>query len=220
VTDQFDCDKVGNTDECIGCKLVCNIEEGWIKFLQPVLHQSFADEFDLPQEKAPNTPARGGQILLPCDEKDGLELEEQAKHRTGVGKLLYMMQWSRPEILNLVRKLSKCMKTASEAHMKAMHRVMAHCVAHCVATPECGLLLKPARKWDGNPNFAFEITGMADSNYATNVATQRSVSGYSTFLEGAPLSMKSSGQKSATLSTAEAELALSTSCALKTCCVK
>jgi hypothetical protein len=101
------------------------------------------------------------------------------------------------------------MKTACQAHIKAMYRVM----ACCVATPERGLLLKPTRKWDGNPDFEFEIIGMADSNYATDVATRRSVSGYSTFLEGAPLSMKSSGQKSVTLSTAEAELASSTSCA-------
>jgi hypothetical protein len=59
---------------------------------------------------------------------------------------------------------------------------------------------------------------MADSNHATDVAARRSVSGYSAFLEGAPLSMKSSGQKSATLSTAEAELASSTSCAQDMLC--
>jgi hypothetical protein len=100
------------------------------------------------------------------------------------------------------------MNTASLAHMKAMCRVM----AHCVATPERALSLKPTRKWDGNPDFEFEIVGMTDSNHATNVATQRSVSGCSAFIEGAPLSMKSSGQKSVALSTAEAELALSTSC--------
>jgi hypothetical protein len=44
-------------------------------------------------------------------------------------------------------------------------------MAYCVATPERGLLLKPTRKWDGNPDFEFEIIGMADSNYATDVAT-------------------------------------------------
>jgi hypothetical protein len=120
-----------------------------------------------------------------------------------------MMRWQRPEMLKLARKLTKHMKTASKVHMKAMHGVM----AHCVATPEHGLPLKPKWKWDGNPNFEFEIAGMADSSHATDVATWQSVSGCSTFLEGAPsLSMKISGQKSVTLSTAEAELALGTSC--------
>jgi hypothetical protein len=121
MTDQFDCDEVGNMDEHIGCKLVRNFQERWIKFLQPVLLQSFTDEFDLPQEKPPNMPAEGGQILVPCDEKNGLQEEDQAKCRTGVGKLLYMMRWSRPEILNSVRELSKYMKTACLAHMKAMY---------------------------------------------------------------------------------------------------
>jgi hypothetical protein len=102
MTDQFDCDEVGNMDEHIGCELVRNFEERWIKFLQTLPLQSFTDEFDLPQEKAPNTPAEGGQILSPCDEKDGLQDEDQAKHRTGVGELLNMTRWLQPEILNSV----------------------------------------------------------------------------------------------------------------------
>jgi hypothetical protein len=76
MTDQFDCKEVGNMDKHIGCKLAHNTEEGWIKFLQPALLQTFTDEFDLPQEKAPSTPAEGGPISLPCEEKDGPEFQE------------------------------------------------------------------------------------------------------------------------------------------------
>ena len=146
---------------------------------------------------------------MPCEEKDGVEQTKQATYRTGVGKLLYLMRWSRPEILNSVRELSKNMKTASKAHLKAMYRVM----SYCVATPKRGLLLKPKKKWNGDPNYEFEIRGRADANYATDTVNRRSVSGYSTFLEGSPISAKSNGQKSVTLSTAEAELASCTACA-------
>jgi hypothetical protein len=209
MTDRFDCDVIGNMDEYVGCKLVRNEEEGWIKFLQPVLLQSYKDEFEIPNEKEPKIPAEGGQILMPCAEEDGVKYSDQSKYRSGVGKLLHMMRWSRPDILNSVRELSKHMKVASEAHWKAMHRVM----QYCLATPNRGLLLQPNGVWDGNPDYEFHIKGRSDANYATDVADRRSVSGTSVFLEEAPVCVKSKGQTSVTLSTAEAELSAGTSCA-------
>jgi hypothetical protein len=206
---RFDCDEVGNMDEYVGCKLERNWDEGWIRFLQPVLLQSYKDEFNLPDEKEPKTPAETGQILMPCNENDGVSPAEQGRYRSGTGKLLHMMRWSRPDILNAVRELSKNMKAASEVHMKAMQRTM----RYCLATPERGLLLKPNGKWNGDPNYEFEIKGRSDANYATDPATRRSVSGSSVFLEGAPVVAKSNGQKSVTLSTAESELSAGTSCA-------
>ena len=41
----FDCDEVGKLNEYVGCKINFNQEEGWIKLTQPVLLQSFEDEF-------------------------------------------------------------------------------------------------------------------------------------------------------------------------------
>jgi hypothetical protein len=207
--ERFDCDDIGNMDEYVGCKLVRNHEERWIKFLQPVLLQSYEDEFELPEEKKPAIPADGGQILTPCDVEDGVSPEEQTAYRSGTGKLLHMMRWSRPEILNSVRELSRNMQVASKAHMKAMYKTM----RYCLATPLRGLLLKPTRIWDGNPEFEFIIKGRSDANYATDTSNRRSVSGYSVFLEEAPVAMKSVGQRSVTLSTAEAELAAATACA-------
>jgi hypothetical protein len=59
-----------------------------------------------------------------------------------------MMRWSRPEIYNAVRELSRFMTTgASDAHMKAMKQMM----KYCVETKDRGLLLKPDVKWNGNP---------------------------------------------------------------------
>jgi hypothetical protein len=68
-----------------------------------------------------------------------------------------------------------------------------------------GLTLKPNCKWDGDPNFEFVITGWLDSDYAKEESRQ-SVSGYSTFLCGAPISMKSNMQQTTTLSVTESEL--------------
>jgi hypothetical protein len=78
-------------NEYVSCKLERNKEERWIKFTQPVLLQSYTDEFNLPQDHAPTTPAENGQILVPCKKEDGMSEQEQGKDCTGVGKLLHMM---------------------------------------------------------------------------------------------------------------------------------
>ena len=54
---------------------------------------------------------------------------------------------------------------------------------------------------------------MADSDYAKCPVTRRSVSGYATFLEGAPVNVKSAMQKTVALSVTEAETITGVQCA-------
>jgi hypothetical protein len=86
----------------------------------------------------------------------------QTKFRSGVRKLLHLMKWSQPEVMNSVCELSHFMTGATAAHMKAMYHVM----KYCLGTRDKGLTLKPNCKWDGDPNFEFVITGHSDSDYA------------------------------------------------------
>ena len=139
MTDRFDCDEIGNMDEYVGCKVERDYENRSIKLTQPVMLQSFVDEFDLPSGPVPNTPAVPGETLVKAKPEDCVNDKDQFKYRSGVGKLLHMMRWSRPEILNAVRELSRYMSGASHAHVKALYRTM----KYCVGTPNRGLLLKP-----------------------------------------------------------------------------
>jgi hypothetical protein len=205
----FDCDEVGELKEYVGCKLERNRKEGWMKLTQPVLMQSFIDEFILPDGETPKTPAIPGEVLHRGDPGSEISKSEHQKYRTGVGKLLHVMKWTRPDVLNAVRELSRFVSNPTEAHKKAMLRVM----KYCVETPNRGLLLKPNKKWNGNPEFEFVVTGRADSDYAKDPDRRRSVSGYSTFLCGAPVTMKSRMQGCVTLSVTEAELVSATQCA-------
>jgi hypothetical protein len=103
---RFDCNEVRELTEYVGCKVDHNKEEGWIKLTQPVLMQSYVNEFDLPEGEVPRTPATPGSVLQKVNPKDWLSDELQSKYRSGIGKLLHMMKWTRPEILNAVRELS------------------------------------------------------------------------------------------------------------------
>ena len=61
---RFDCDDVGELKEYVGCKVDIDRKEGSITLTQPVLLQSFEDEFELPEGAFPRTPAIAGDVLM------------------------------------------------------------------------------------------------------------------------------------------------------------
>ena len=143
------------------------------------------------------------------EKEEELKASDQRKYRKGVGKLLHLMRWTRPDIFNAVREVSRFTGRATAANMKQMHRTM----KYCVDTKHRGLTLKPFGDWDGkDKNFEFEIVGMSDSDYAKDPSTRRSVNGWLTTLNGAPVSFKSKMMPIVALSVTEAELFSATNC--------
>ena len=100
---QFDCSDEGGLDEYVGCKIVKNSKEKWLKFTQPVLLQSFDDEYETNDLMEFETPMETGKVLVKAEPEERLGKSMQKYYRSGVGKLLYLMRWSRPEIMNSVR---------------------------------------------------------------------------------------------------------------------
>ena len=74
---QFDCDEVGELKEYVGCKLDRNKSSKWLKFTQPVLLQSFQDEFELPTWSKFATPAEPGQVLIEDKPENNMPTEKQ-----------------------------------------------------------------------------------------------------------------------------------------------
>jgi len=113
------------------------------------------------------------------------------------------MRYSRPDVLHAVRELSKWMSDGVTIdHKKAMQQTMNY-ILH---TRERGLCLQPTMIINDPKTEFFYILGRADSNYATNAETRKSVSGLVVTLNGAPAVMRSIGQKIIALSVIEAEL--------------
>ena len=100
--------------------------------------QSFSDEFKLPDGNA-NTPAVPGNILTSLPELPALEKERKTYSRSGIGKLIHIKQWSRPEISNATRDAARHMSNPKEPHINAMHRVM----KRCIETPDRGMTIDP-----------------------------------------------------------------------------
>jgi hypothetical protein len=66
----FDCEDVGEMHEYVGCKIERDLEAPSLCMTQPVLLQSFEDEFDLSQMGKPGLPAPAGSMLTKGNKYD------------------------------------------------------------------------------------------------------------------------------------------------------
>lgn len=203
---EFNCDNIGEFKEYVGCKIERKVDS--IKLTQPVLLQSYKDEFPL-SGRDYDTPGEPGKILTKVEDREEVNDKMQTEFRSGVGKLPHMMRWSRPEIWNAVRECSRRMSKSNLNRRKGMMRIM----QYCVNTPNRGWTLKPLRKWlNCDREFEFNITGHADSNYATYPETRRNITGYIVRVENSIVATKSGMQKIVALSTTEAEIIAAVQC--------
>ena len=198
----FDTEECGTLEEYIGMKVEWNQGNKSLKLTQPVLLQSFQDEFDLPGDKPPN-PASQGEILQKGkNDSETVSAKLHKLYRKGVGKLSHMARWTRPEILNRVRELSRFLHAPTQTHVNRMYRVM----DYVVATALRGWFMQPTGTWDGKDrDFLFKLFGRSDSDYGVDPETRRSVSGGSTFLQDVCICARSRMQSCVTLSVTEAE---------------
>jgi Reverse transcriptase (RNA-dependent DNA polymerase) len=122
----FDCDDVGLMKEYIRNKI--EIGNRVMKMTQPVLLKSFVDEFEVSENCRVNLPAKAGQVLIKGKEEEIMNEHMTTRFRSGVGNLRYLATWSRLDILNAVREISRHMKAPTKAHYQAMIQVMEYCV--------------------------------------------------------------------------------------------
>jgi hypothetical protein len=207
IMEMVECDDGGQAEEFVGCKIEYNRAEKWLRLTQPVLLQSFKDEFQLIEDQQPLTPGIPTKALQ-TGSLPAVQGQKRTYYRSGVGKLMHLRRWSRPEMANAVRDLSRFNLNSSNDHMAAMHRAM----CYAVATPQRGITLSPDGEWSGNPTFEFHITGKADASYKPYEDTSLSVAGHAVFLQGAPISEKSKVLQTTVLSVTEAELCSGIEC--------
>jgi len=166
---QFECEDCGPMDEYLGCTIE-KLKTGGVKFQQKVLLQSYRDEFDILKMKKFNTPAAPGTVLRKRDEGDELLTPaKQTQYHSSVGKGMHMMQYSQPYTYNAVHNLARHMTKATQVHYDTMLRMM----NYIDDTSDRGLVLNPMRKWDGNKEHEFIISGRSNSDYAKDTHTQK-----------------------------------------------
>ena len=100
-----------------------------VKFTQPVLVQQLEDEYRIPDVRVPKTHAVAGQVSVRGDYSDAADNLEAMVHRLGMATMMFMMQWTRSDVYNAVRRLTRhIMYVPRLLHIKAIGTVMKYIV--------------------------------------------------------------------------------------------
>ncbi|MEM7375830.1 MAG: reverse transcriptase domain-containing protein, partial [Bacteroidota bacterium] len=143
----------GEADGYTGCSFVPH-KDGII-IHQKEIYKGIAKEHKSKVKKY-TTPAIPGQILEKAEEL--LSEDNMKKYRSGVGKALYLVKISRPDLANATRELSKFMDKASDDHMIALERI----TDYILSTQSRGVMIKRSKPGP------LRIIGYADSNFASD----------------------------------------------------
>jgi hypothetical protein len=187
---------LGNMNTFVACDIIDDNKTIWLQQSKLINHlkESFGKEIE--SVRSHQTPAGPKTIVMRPNEGDPvISSEDQSKYRSGVGMLLYLIKHSRPDLANAIRELTKVLDGATQAHYKAMLRV----IKYVIDTEFYGLRIQP------HGNEPVEIVAYSDSEYGGDRDTRISVYGYKIYMNGALISWKSKSGKSVTLSSTEAE---------------
>ncbi len=130
----------------------------------------------------------------PADE-DRQELSQMAsRYRSLVGKLMYLARFTRPDLLHAVTVLSRYCVNPGEPH----NALLKHCIRYLRGTKDIGITFRRRPQ--------LQLQGFSDSDYAMDIDSRKSTTGFVFQINGASVCFSSHLQRSVSLSTVEAEL--------------
>ena len=188
--------------EFVGCSMKFDDNRKRVFMHQPDLISNLKRNFgeEVSKLRTYLTAAGTGEIIRKAKEGDViLDQEEITTYRSGVGMLLYLIKFSRPDLANSVRELSKVMGTATNGHFRSMLRVVKF-----VIDSEHRMLMFDVNKFQNNLDI-WNLHAYCDSDYSGDGDERRSITGYCIYLQGCLIGWKSRAQRNVTLSSTEAE---------------
>ncbi|XP_048498244.1 uncharacterized mitochondrial protein AtMg00810-like [Beta vulgaris subsp. vulgaris] len=123
---------------------------------------------------------------------EGKDLEDVTMYRQLVGSLIYLTL-SRPDIAYVVSAISRFMQKPMKRHLEAVRRIL----RYVKGTIYYGILYRNDKE--------FEVVGYCDADYAGDLDTRRSTTGYVFNLGSGAVSWCSKRQPTVSLSSTEAE---------------
>jgi hypothetical protein len=107
---------------------------------------------------------------------------ENFPYREAVGSLIYLAVTSRPDISYAVNQVAQHSENPNRSHWAAVKRI----ISYLKGTPKLGI------KFDGRCSKT--ITGFTDADYAGDLDTRRSTTGFVFLLNSGPVSWSSRRQ--------------------------
>ncbi|UYV60538.1 K02A2.6-like [Cordylochernes scorpioides] len=128
--------------------------------------------------------------------KDNQEIEEMNKipYRQTIGSLMYLMTGTRPDIAYAVSRVSQFMNNPGPSHWTAVKKIF----GYLKATKNIGICF-------GGSSCTTSLIGFSDADFAGDLDTRKSTTGYVFMLNNGPISWCSQKQNCVSLSTTESE---------------
>ena len=164
----FDLSLDGSLDDYFSCQITLKKGLAWIH--QPHLITKLSEKFgkftnNLQVYRTPGTPGLGTLR----NSESVVDIEKHKIYRSGVGMLLYLVKYSRPDIANAVRELSKALDSPSPVAYREMLRV----IKFVIDTKNLGIKMAPTLL----VNDEWNIVGFSDSDFGGDKETRILVAG-------------------------------------------
>jgi hypothetical protein len=161
-----------------------------IKIHQRNYINELVTKFGLQDSKTVNTPMEVGLKLQKFQEND---IETKQPYASLIGSLLYLSNCTRPDITYSVNRLSSFNAKPTELHWNCAKRIL----RYLKKTNDLGLTFTKSNN--------LNISGYSDADWASDLDTRRSTTGYLVTINSNPVSWNSKRQSTVATSTAESE---------------
>jgi hypothetical protein len=190
LSSSFNVRDMGEAKYFLGMEIERDQEQGTIKLTQAKTTKDAVARFGLNDAKDRSTPISVSTTLT----KEGSNLVDktQVPYMELVGTLLYLASCTRPDISQAVGALSRYMAHPTEQHWRTAKGVL----RYLAGTATTGIVFSKGGS---------ALIGFCDADYAGDVDSRRSTTGYVFTLRGGAISWSSKLQPTVAVSTAEAE---------------
>lgn len=168
-----------------------------MKVSQPLYAEKILEKVNMKQARSSKVPMVAGlNNSLQKSRGEAIDVEI-SRYRSEIGSMMYIMTQTRADLAYPISKLSKYLSNPSPTHQKALttaYRYLRGCA-------DQGLLFRVDPK---DPNNT-QVYGYSDSDFAGDLDSRKSTSGYVFMLAGAAISWRSKQQDIIAKSSCEAE---------------
>ena len=180
---------------------ISSLDENTLLLHQTAYARKILNNFKMNDCKPAKTPLPSVNISL-LDSPDEVDPKLQSEYRAIVGSLMYLYQWTRPDLGFAVTFLSRYLHKPGEKHLQAAK----HVLRYLKGTVELGIRytrdMERLKKRDKKLNV---LCTLSDSDFAGCKDTSRSTSGYMILMNGGVVAYYSGRQSTVALCTAMAE---------------
>jgi transposase InsO family protein len=189
--DKFETEYIGILRFIIGVQVEYDIHSKTVFLHQTKFAREILKEFKMESSHPAATPLVVGSCL---SKVGGADCGDPRAYRSIIGKVMYLMTCTRPDLAAAVSLLSRYLSDPKEEHWIGVKRLL----RYLCGTVSLGLLFNAEHGMD-------KLVGYSDADYASDKDSRKSVTGYVFILGNCVISWASKKQATVALSTAESE---------------